>query len=390
MKLLVEHLNKRLDWRSLPERVQWVIDQAIAIQQIAAPTFNEASRAAYVARQFEYLGLNRIETDELFNVYGLLEGKDRQRPAVMVSAHTDTVFQIDTDLTVHRDADLIYGPGLGDNSMGVAGLLGLIAALRESPEAPESDLWFIANTREEGLGDLGGIKAAFTKLKDQVAFVINLEGMAFGHVYHAGIAVRRLRIRAKAEGGHSWLNFGRSSAIHGIVELGASITRLRPPETPRTTYNIGLIDGGQSINTIASEASLWLDLRSEDSRALMVFENEVRHLIPPLVRSDLAFEIEVVGDRPAGQVPPDHPLVQTALAALEQVGTQGTLETGSTDANVPLSMGCPAVTVGITRGGNAHRLDEFIETRPIADGMRQLILLTLTACAMTNDWARSR
>lgn len=389
MKLLVEHLNKRLDWRSLPERVHWVIDQAIAIQQIAAPTFNEASRAAYVARQFEHLGLTQIETDELFNVYGLLEGKARQRPAVMVSAHTDTVFQIDTDLTVHRDADVIYGPGLGDNSMGVAGMLGLIAALRESPEAPESDVWFVANTREEGLGDLGGIKAAFARLKDRIAFVINLEGMAFGHVYHAGIAVRRLRIKAKAEGGHSWLNFGRSSAIHGIVELGASITRLHPPENPRTTYNIGLIDGGQSINTIASEASLWLDLRSEDSRALRVFENEVRHLIPPLGKPDLTFEIEVVGDRPAGQIPPDHPLVQTALAALEQVGTPGTLENGSTDANVPLSMGCPAVTVGITRGGNAHRLDEFIETRPIADGMRQLILLTLTACAMTNDWARS-
>ncbi len=390
MKLLVEHLNKRLDWRSLPERVQWVIDQAIAIQQIAAPTFNEASRAAYVAQQFEHLGLAQIEIDELFNVYGLMEGKDRHRLTVMVSAHTDTVFHIDTDLAVRRDTDLIYGPGLGDNSVGVAGMLGLIAALRESSEAPEADIWFVANTREEGLGDLGGIKAAFTRLKNRVAFVINLEGMAFGHVYHAGIAVRRLRIRAKAEGGHSWLNFGRSSAIHGIVELGASITRLRPPENPRTTYNIGLIEGGQSINTIASEASLWLDLRSEDSRALMVFEDEVRHLIPPLSKPDLTFEVEVVGDRPSGQIPPDHPLVQTALAALEQVGTQGTLENGSTDANVPLSMGCPAVTIGITRGGNAHRLDEFIETRPIADGLRQLILLTLTACAMTNDWARSR
>jgi tripeptide aminopeptidase len=229
------------------------------------------------------------------------------------------------------------------------------------------------------LGDLGGMKAVFNQLRSKIQYVINLEGMAYGHVYHAGIAVRRLHITAKGEGGHSWLNFGNTSAIHGIMELGAQITRLRPQESPRTTFNIGIIEGGQSINTIAADAGMWLDMRSEESTALAHFEREVRKIIDAAAKPNLSFKIEVVGDRPAGSISPSHDLVQAAMAALEQTGVKGTLENGSTDANVPLAAGCPAVTIGITRGGNAHRADEYIEVSPVASGMRQLLLLTLAA-----------
>jgi acetylornithine deacetylase/succinyl-diaminopimelate desuccinylase-like protein len=212
-----------------------------------------------------------------------------------------------------------------------------------------------------------------------VRLVINVEGMALGHVYCAGIAVRRLHITASAEGGHSWLNFGRPSAIHGIVELGARITAMRPVQSPRTTFNIGVIEGGQSINTIAAQAGLWLDMRSEDAAGLAQIEQEVRGHVQAIGRPDLNFDVEIVGDRPAGTIAPEHPLVQAALAALSQVGIQGVLESGSTDANVPLAAGYPAVTIGITRGGNAHRLDEYIETAPVATGLRQLITLSLAA-----------
>jgi tripeptide aminopeptidase len=379
MKQRIAAWNKRFDWGLLTPYNQWLINQAITIQQIPAPTFGEARRASYVAKQFSELGLSQIEIDELSNVRGLLEGKNHQLPGVMISAHTDTVFGAETILDIQQRDGLIYGPGIGDNSMGVAGLLGIAAILKSLNIQPESDLWFVANTREEGLGDLGGMKAVFQHLKHQIGCVINLEGMAFGHVYHTGIAVRRLHIRAKGEGGHSWLNFGRSSAIHGIMELGAKIVALMPPATPRTTYNIGIVEGGQSINTIAAEAGLWLDLRSEQSNTLEQFEQDVRDLVNGITRPHLAFQIEVVGDRPAGSIPVHHPLVEGALSALEAVGIKGTLENGSTDANVPLAAGCPAVTVGVTRGGNAHRLDEYIETRPIADGLRHLLLLTLAA-----------
>lgn len=382
MKALLEHLDKTLGWDSLPERAAWVIDQAVAIQQIPAPTFDEAQRAGYVAQQFALLGLEQIERDELHNVYGLLPGKGRA-PGILISAHTDTVFAHETDLQTRVQEDRIYGPGLGDNSIGVAGMLALAAELQARRIRPECDLWFVANTREEGLGDLGGMKAAFKHLKARISCVVNLEGMAFGHVYHAGIAVRRLHITAQAEGGHSWLNFGRASAIHGLIELGAKITALQVPAAPRTTYNIGVIEGGQSINTIAAEAGFWLDMRSEASSALAELEARVRDLIEAADSPDLTFQIEVVGDRPAGSIPADHPLVQAALDALAQVGAKGALENGSTDANVPLAAGCPAVTIGITQGSNAHRLDEYIETRPIAAGVRQLILLVLALSTQT-------
>lgn len=379
MRDLVKRLDRTIQWNPLDTITQYVIEQATTLQQIPAPTFQEANRADYVLRQFKAFELQDTQIDDLFNVYGRLPGQEPSRPAVMVSAHTDTVFPIETDLTLKREGNLIYGPGLGDNCFGLGGLLGLIAALRQLNVTPACDIWFVAPSREEGLGDLGGMKKAYQKLSDRIGSVINLEGLAFGHVYHGGIAVRRLHITASADGGHSWLHFGRASAVHGIVELGAQIVALKPPHAPRTTFNIGMIEGGQGINVIASSAGLWLDMRSENRESLAVFENAVRQLIQGLQTEELSFAVEVVGDRPAGHITDQHPLVESALAALAQVNIQGMLETGSTDANIPLSAGCPAVTIGITRGGNAHRLDEYVELQHVGAGLRQLILLTLAA-----------
>jgi acetylornithine deacetylase/succinyl-diaminopimelate desuccinylase-like protein len=378
MRDQVARIDRALDWGWLPRIARYTLDQALAIQQIPAPTFSEQLRAAYVLRQFSDHGLADCTTDAVHNVYGLLPGTNRDLPALVITAHIDTVFPTGTDLITRHEGSVIYGPGLGDNSIGVGGMLGLLAALRQNAFALERDIWFVATSGEEGLGDLTGIKAAFQQLKDRTAYVINLEGLAFGHVYHAGIAVRRLHITASAEGGHSWLHFGRPSAVHGIVRLGAQIVTIVPPQTPRTTYNIGQIEGGQGINVIGREAGLWVDLRSEDPSALVALEQQVLAFARNLEAPGLHFEVQVVGNRPAGKIAPDHPLVQCALAVLERQGVQGTLETGSTDANVPLAAGVPAVTIGITRGGNAHRSDEYMEVAPIESGMRQLILLTLT------------
>jgi acetylornithine deacetylase/succinyl-diaminopimelate desuccinylase-like protein len=381
MKFQIEKLERSANWSLLADLSAWVLQQALQIQRIPAPTFNEGQRAAYVAEQFAALGLDNIEVDDLYNAYGRLPGTDSTRPALMLVAHTDTVFPAETDLTTRSESGgaIIHGPGLGDNSMGVAGVLGVAEYLRRTRMTLGADLWFVAPSREEGLGDLDGMKAAFERLRGRVKAVINVEGLAFGHIYHAGIAVRRLHIVAQTEGGHSWLHFGRPSAIHAICQLGARIAALTPPTTPRTTFNIGLIEGGQSINTIATEAALWLDLRSESPPQLEALEREVHAQIDALSSDDLRFTVKVVGDRPAGTLPADHDLVKGALAALEQVGLRGSLETGSTDGNVPLAAGCPAVTVGVTRGGNAHRLDEYVETGPISAGLKQLILLTLAA-----------
>lgn len=379
MRKLVKTMFQQTNWQTIHTLADWVIEEGIRIQQIPAPTFEEDERAAYVAKQFADLGLDYIEIDDAKNVYGLLKGLNRSIPALMVVAHTDTVFPADTDLQIRRDKNVIYGPGLGDNSIGVSGMLGLIKWLQELTIVPACDIWFVATSCEEGLGDLKGIRAAYEQLKDSIGMVINLEGLAFGHVYHAGIAVHRLHITAEAEGGHSWLHFGRPSAIHGMMELGAQINRIIPPTAPRTTYNIGMVDGGTAINAISTSASLWLDMRSEEQNSLNNLVQQVQLLIQAIEKPGLTFKIEVVGKRPAGGISSTHPLVQGALAALSQLGTRGSLETGSTDGNVPLQAGCPTVTIGITRGGNAHRLDEYIEIDSVQAGMKQLITLALAA-----------
>lgn len=379
MKNFVKQVNRNIRWSELADLAEWAVQAGIAIQQIPAPTFAEAQRAEYVKQQFAALGLSEITIDDQLNVYGLRKGSNRSLPAIMVTAHTDTVFPADTDLTIQHKDTLIYGPGLGDNSMGVAGMLAFAKWLQDEQLTPECDIWFVATSCEEGLGDLKGMRSAYERLREQVSMVINLEGLAFGHIYHAGIAVHRMHITATAEGGHSWLHYGRPSAIHGIMELGAQINRLSPPVAPRTTYNIGIIEGGHAINAIGTNAGLWLDLRSEEQQALEQIRQQVHDLIAATRRPGLVFEVEVVGNRPAGAIDTRHPLVQGALTALEQVNVRGALETGSTDGNVSLHAGCPTVTIGITRGGNAHRLDEYIETTPVKSGLRQLITLTMAA-----------
>lgn len=350
-----------------------ILDQAITLQQIPAPTFEEKTRAAYVKDQFHAIGLNHIEHDEWENVYGWL-GNPQSAKVVLVSAHLDTVFPQETDLAIRYDGGRVYGPGLGDNSLGVAALLILAQTLVDHSLPNGVAVCFAANSREEGLGNLDGIRAVAQRVSNIKAAIV-IEGIALGRIYHGGIAVRRLRIDARAEGGHSWLNFGRPSAIHGLVQFAADITHLKVPTEPRTTYNIGLIGGGHSVNSIATDAHLYLDLRSTSTVALGELEQRIHELAHHHQTPELVFTVEKVGDRPAGSIPSDHPLVKLALSALTEIGLHGGLEQGSTDANVLLAQGIPSVVVGVTYGGNAHRLDEFIETSPLTEGVWHLILL---------------
>ncbi len=360
--------------RALETRQERILEEALTIQAIPAPTFDESRRAAYIRQRLGGIaGLDSIHVDDLHNVYARLAGRDRQAAGILVSAHTDTVFDLATPLTARREGRHIYAPGLGDNSLGVAALIATADLLAD--HLLPCDVWFVANSREEGLGDLGGIRAVTDYLKGRIGTAIVLEGMALGRIYHAGIAVRRLKIHCKGQGGHSWLHFGRESAIHGLLRLGAGIAALRVPEHPRTTYNIGVIEGGSTVNTIAADASLLLDLRSESTEALARLEKAVQMLIDQNRTPDLTYDVTLVGDRPAGAIPRAHPLPQLAGEVLQHLGIRPLYETGSTDANMLLHKGIPTVTLGITQGGNAHRLDEYIEIEGMLSGMWQLVLI---------------
>jgi tripeptide aminopeptidase len=351
-----------------------ILSLAVEIQQVPAPTFHEAQRAAFLHQRFQAEGLEDVETDPLGNVYARLPGTESRRP-VVVSAHSDTVFPKETDLSVRRENGLIYGPGIGDNSLGVAGLFGLVWALREGSIELPGDLWLVANVGEEGLGDLCGMKAVVDRFNSQPLAYLVLEGMALGQVYYHGLEVRRYRITVQTLGGHSWVDYGRPSAIHELAKLVVRITGLELPKTPRTTLNVGVISGGTSINTVAARASLELDLRSEDGVVLQGLVDKVHRFVQDANQGDVRVNAELIGQRPSGKISLQHPLLRLALRTLESQGFQPRYNVGSTDANIPLSRGLPAICIGLTNGGGAHTVDEYIQTAGLEKGMKQLLML---------------
>jgi tripeptide aminopeptidase len=286
--------------------INQVLDLALAIQQIPAPTFQEEERAAFVREWFLAEELSDVTIDEAGNVYARLPGSGTARPLV-VSAHLDTVFPITTSLQATRESERIAGPGIGDNSLGVAGLFGLAWALKQETVLPlPGDVWLAANVGEEGLGDLRGMKAVVARFGDQPAAYIVLEGMSLGRVYHRGLGVQRYRITARTRGGHSWVDYGQPSAIHELSTLVTQLTALPLPEQPRTTLNVGIIQGGTSVNTIAAEAHLELDLRSEEVEALAALIGQVEGLVATSNRAEVEIDAQIIGQRPAGEINPDH------------------------------------------------------------------------------------
>jgi acetylornithine deacetylase/succinyl-diaminopimelate desuccinylase-like protein len=357
--------------------VERVIDLAIRIQQIPAPTFAEGERAEFVRALFEREGLNDVEMDEVGNVYGLLSANQTltadSRPLV-ISAHLDTVFPADTDLRITRRDGLIHGPGLGDNSLGVAALFGLLWGLRERNIKLNGDVWFVANVGEEGLGDLRGMKAVVERFGPEVQAYLVIEGMALGSIYHRATGVKRYRVTVKTAGGHSWSDYGKPSAIHELSKLVVELTSLKLPESPRTTMNVGRISGGTSVNTIASEVWMELDLRSEGRESLADLISQVEKMIREANQPEVRFEAEVIGERPAGEISAIHPLIELAMECLREHGLVAALTSGSTDANIPLSKGYPALVLGIATGGAAHTTNEFINPSLVGKGLEQLAM----------------
>jgi tripeptide aminopeptidase len=349
-----------------------LIERVIAIQSIPAPTFSEGARAAWIHKEFSKLDLTAPEQDPIGNIYFHLPGGDK--PPIIISAHLDTVFPMETSLDFQRTLDTVRGPGIGDNSLSLGILLELAEEL-STVDLP-GDIWLVANVGEEGLGNLIGMRQVVSRFGSQVTAYIILEGMSLGHIYHKGLSVRRFRIRVEGPGGHSWIHNTRPSAIHTLIRIGEALLNIELATSPKTTLNIGLFHGGTTINSIASQAYLDLDLRSETEHALDELTHQVMDILTPYEKEVITVKMQGIGERPGGSLPTDHPLLKAAKRALESVGEKDIhFEVGSTDANVPLSMGLPAICIGLTRGGGAHSLDEFIEIPPIKKGYQSLIHL---------------
>ncbi len=366
------------------------VDLAVAIQQIPSPTFDEGERAAYVESLFTKSGLDQVHRDDMHNVFGQYTGSDSRTP-VVISAHLDTVFPIATDLAVSYDgpkmeASRIYGPGLGDNSLGVAGLITLARTLTHSGFRTESDIWLVANVAEEGLGNLNGMRAVVDKFGPDATYLV-IEGGSFGLVFHEAIGVNRFLIEVRTPGGHSWGDFGKPNAIHVLSSLIDDISNLDLPDGPKTTYNVGVIEGGTTVNAIASSANCQLDLRSAEKSLLENLTSQIRHMVK-IADDQLNIRVDMtqIGERPSGRISRESTVVKNAAAALEQVGYEPVeFMAGSTDASVPIGLGIPSVCIGLAKSGNTHRLDEFIDITYLTQGLQQLLLLTLATSGLVRE-----
>ncbi|UCD99108.1 MAG: M20/M25/M40 family metallo-hydrolase [Chloroflexota bacterium] len=355
-----------------PELINRSVELAIEIQQIAAPTFYEENRGAYILKRFRVGGLADVEMDEIGNVFGCRPGSGNALP-IIVSAHLDTVFPSGSDLTLNRFPEKLVGPGIGDNAIGLAGLFGLLWELDRQNIHLNSDVWFVANVGEEGLGDLRGMRNVVKRFAGRVQGYIIIEGMALGQVYHRGLGVTRFRITVNTPGGHSWVDYGKPSAVHELSHLVNRLLSLQIPEEPRSSLNVGVLSGGISVNTIAAEASLELDIRSEDVVKLDEIVRMVEQAVRDFTRPDVQVSMELIGKRPVGELSIDHPLVALAVQGLQFVGIKPHLNIGSTDANIPLSLGFPAVCLGLTTGNGAHTQNEYINLAPLGHGIEQLL-----------------
>jgi len=362
--------------RALHAGVDALIADAIAICEVPAPTFAESRRAQHVAGRMRELGLGTPATDAEGNVICELPGRD-DRPTVMLTAHLDTVFAEGVPVTVRREGSRLFAPGIGDNSVAVAALLHLGVALRDLPG--RGTLLLAANVGEEGLGNLRGMKALWTQYGQRVDTWIVLEGATFNRAVHTGVCSRRLEVTYRARGGHSWLNFGAPSAVHALGRLIDQIAQVWVPVEPKTTYNVGVVRGGTTVNTIAADASLVLDMRSEDPGELARLSDVVDRLVGAIAAaSGVDAHTDVLGQRAGGRLPPGHPLIALVEEAAAHVETPLRWESASTDANVPLSHGAAAVCLGIARGDGAHTLDESLDVSLLPQGVRQTFLVAAT------------
>ncbi|PAF18743.1 peptidase M20 [Terribacillus saccharophilus] len=358
----------------------------IEVTEVEAPPFKEEIRASYFKEKLAAFGLEDLKTDDEGNVYGIRKGSG-SGPTVVIAAHLDTVFPAGTNVKAKIEDGIVYAPGIGDDGRGLAVLLTLLRTLEENKIETEGDIVFLADVGEEGLGDLRGMKAYFRD-NTYVDGFISVEPGSPGDLIYCGVGSKRYNVTFKGKGGHSFGDFGTSSAIHAAGRAIAALADLTVPKDPKTTYNVGTIHGGTSINTIAQHAGFQLDLRSVSSEALAELESNALAIIEEAAQAEgearqqpgsISVTTELVGDRPAGSQPKDAPIRHIALQAAEVLGIEVEREEPlSTDANVPISLGIPALTLG--GGGNSgghHTLEEFFDPTDAFYGPQRILLALL-------------
>ncbi len=372
------------------------LDDQVRFCQTAAPPFREAARGEHLRRAFVQLGLQNVRVDPEGNVLGDRPGLT-PRPHVVVAAHLDTVFPPETDVTVRRAGATFSGPGVGDNCRGLAVLVAIVRALRSAGVKTPGSITFVANVGEEGLGNLRGVRELFgvgkggagsarTAPRPDIDRFVSIDGPGV-YVSHIAVGSHRYRVTFKGPGGHSYAAFGTASAIGALGRAVAKIAELQVPDQPRTTFNVGRIGGGTAVNAIPSDAWMEVDLRSSDRAALASVDAKFQRALEAAVTEEnarwgragvITASRELVGDRPSGSIPASSSIVQTALGAANMLGLNAQLSEASTDANLPISLGIPAITIGGGGvGADAHALTESFDSTEAWKGTQHALLVTV-------------
>lgn len=359
--------------------------EQVEICEVEAPPFKEAKRGELYARKFRELGLQNVRVDKAGNVLGERPGTTR-RPHLVLAAHLDTVFPEGTNVKTTQEGTLLKGPGIGDDCRGLAVVLAVVRALKAGNVQTPGTITFVGNVGEEGLGDLRGVKYLFNEgLKGQIDRFVSIDGTGLG-ITHISVGSLRYRVTFKGPGGHSYGAFGMVNPIHALGRAMAAIGDFQVPNEPRTTFNVGRIGGGTSVNSIPFEAWMEVDMRSADAASLQSLDAKFHRAVDDAVAAEnarwnsraLTVEKALVGNRPAGRAPATSAIVQAAASVTRALGFAVTMDEGSTDANYPQSLGIPAITIdGGGRGRGAHALDESFDSTDSWQGTQRALLLTI-------------
>jgi acetylornithine deacetylase/succinyl-diaminopimelate desuccinylase-like protein len=362
------------------------IEDQIRFCEIPAPAFKEEIRGAELKRVLTQLGLQNVRTDKVGNVLGDYVGA-AARPHVVIAAHLDTVFPEGTDVKVKRQGTVLHGPGIGDDCRGLGVLVAIVREMKKAKVQTPGTVTFVANVGEEGLGDLRGVKELFqTTLKDQIDRFVSIDGTGI-HVTNVAVGSHRYRVTFKGPGGHSFGAFGMANPIGAMGRAIAKINEMQVPKQPKTTFNVGRVGGGTSVNSIPFEGWMEVDMRSSDPASLAAVDASFQKAVDTAVAEEnqrwgkpgqITVVKELVGDRPAGSTPENSPIVRAGLAAATVLGYSSNLGEGSTDSNIPMSLSVPAITIGGGgRGREAHALTESFDTTDAWQGAQHALLLTI-------------
>jgi len=366
-----------------------ITEEQILINSIPAPPFGEAKRADYLRRRMSSLGLGDAHIDDEGNCVALRPGASDQ-PSLVVSAHLDTVFAPETDLTPKRAGAKIFAPGIADDACGLIALLAILQAMQTSGVETAGSILFVGTVGEEGEGNLRGVRHLFTKGEwaNRLGAFISFDGAGLERVTNGALGSRRYRVGFTGPGGHSWSDFGTANPINAAANAVAKLGVYPAPTQPRTTFNAGKIQGGQSVNAIPREASIDVDLRSASAIELQKIDAYFRRVVREATDEEnarrhvgtvpLTVETNLLGERPSGETAADHPLVQLACSATEAMGANPRLDLASTDSNLPISLGIPAITLGAGgTGANSHTTQEWYDPRDRSIALKRALLVIL-------------